>query len=158
MKARAAAVTTLALALSLVGSAQAHEVLSSIERGRAIAVKGFFADGEALAYTEYQVFSPVDAKIPYQKGRTDRAGYLAFVPDISGKWHVRITENTGHGLELDVVVPPPGQDPAQTAAAPATAAGFASWAFALRPVIGVALIAAVFAALVLLYRRKRPGK
>ena len=41
--------------------ARAHEVLHAIERGKAIAVKAYFADGEALAYTEYQVFSPADA-------------------------------------------------------------------------------------------------
>jgi nickel transport protein len=142
----------LVLALGLLsGLAQAHEVLSSVERGRAIAVKAYFADGEVLAYTEYQVFSPADAKIPYLKGRTDRAGYLAFVPDAPGKWHVRIVDATGHGLELDVTEAP-GQA-SGTAAAPA---GPATWAFVLRPLVGVILIAAIFAVLIVLYRRRGP--
>jgi nickel transport protein len=139
----------LVLALGLLSSlAEAHEVLSSVERGRAIAVKAYFADGEVLAYSEYQIFSPADAKIPYQKGRTDRAGYLAFVPDAPGAWHVRIVDATGHGLELDVAAEAPGKP----AAAPS--AGPASWAFVLRPLVGVILIAAIFAVLVVLYRRK----
>jgi nickel transport protein len=138
-------------ALCLLPSlAQAHEVLSTVERGRAIAVKAFFADGEVMAYTEYQVFSPADAKIPYQKGRTDRSGYLAFVPDAPGNWHVRVADNTGHGLELDVSVPAAGQEQARPAPAP----GIASWAFVVRPLLGVLIIAVLFGTLVVLYRRK----
>jgi nickel transport protein len=131
--------------------AQAHEVLHTIERGKAIAVKAYFADGEALAYTEYQVFSSADAKIPYQKGRTDRAGYLAFVPDTPGKWRVKVSDNTGHGLDLDVE---------SVAIAPVKNDGgrVATWAFALRPIIGVLLIAALFVTLVWIYRRKGSGK
>ena len=148
-------VLTLCLAPAI---AQAHEVLHVVERGKAIAVKAFFADGEGLAYTEYQVFSPADPKIPYQKGRTDRAGYLAFVPEVPGTWHVRVTGNTGHGLELDVPVEGPGSGQGKPASAPAPSAGLASWAFALRPVIGVVLIGALFATLLWIYRRKGSGQ
>jgi nickel transport protein len=145
---RALLVAVLMLVPSL---ARAHEVLHTVERGKAIAVKAYFADGEALAYTEYLVFSPADAKIPYQKGRTDRAGYLAFVPDTPGKWWVKVSDNTGHGLDLDVE---------SVAIAPVKNDGgrVATWAFALRPIIGVVLIAALFALLVVIYRRKKPGK
>jgi len=140
------------LALLFTSPVFAHEVLSSIERGRAIAVKAVFADGEPLAYTEYMVFSPTDPKIPYQKGRTDRAGYLAFVPALPGNWHVKVTEAGGHGMELDVAVELPGNESAGPAAAPA---GIASWAFVLRPIVGLVLIAGVFAGLVVLYRRRK---
>jgi nickel transport protein len=129
--------------------ARAHEVLHAVERGRAIAVKAYFADGEALAYTEYQVFSPADPKIPYQKGRTDRAGYLAFVPDPPGQWRVVITDSTGHGLDIEVDAAGPEPDKATPSAA------VSSWAFAVRPVVGVLVIGALFAALVVIYRRKR---
>ena len=137
--------------------AHAHEVLHSIERGKAIAVKAFFADGEVLAYTEYQVFSPTDPRIPYQKGRTDRSGYLAFVPDVSGAWRVKVTDATGHGLDVVVDVAAVGaQGP--SSGHPAGQGAVASWAFAVRPILGVGLIAALFALLVLLYRRKRSAK
>ncbi len=157
MKPRAHAVV-LALALLLGSRAFAHEVLHSVERGRAIAVKAFFADGEPLAYCEYQLFSPVDTKIPYQKGRTDRSGYLAFVPDVPGNWHLRVTEAGGHGLELDVVVEPPGREPGQPAVGLSHAAGIAAWAFVLRPVVGVLLIAVLFTVVILFYRKKGSPK
>jgi nickel transport protein len=140
-----------------IPTAHAHEILHTVERGKAIAVKAYFADGEVLAYTEYQIFSPADPRIPYQKGRTDRSGYLAFVPDAPGAWRVRVTDNTGHGLDLVVSADTVGvQDPKS---GPAAGPGpVASWAFAVRPVLGVVLIAALFALLVLLYRRKRSAK
>jgi nickel transport protein len=142
-----------------IPAAHAHEVLHAIERGKAIAVKAFFADGEALAYTEYQVFSPTDPHIPYQKGRTDPSGYLAFVPDAAGAWRVKVADATGHGLDLVVDVAAPGADrPGRPAGQGTDVAALASWAFAVRPILGVALIAALFAVLVLLYRRKRSSK
>ena len=142
--------------LSLVAhipAAHAHEVLHTIERDKAIAVKAFFADGEVLAYTEYQVFSPSDPRIPYQKGRTDRSGYLAFVPDGPGAWRVKVTDTTGHGLDLVVEVGAPSANSKTR-----QGSDLASWAFAIRPVLGVGIIAALFALLVLLYRRKRSAK
>jgi nickel transport protein len=146
MRARRCAL--FAFALCCASPAYAHEVLHSVERGRAIAVKAFFADGETLAYTEYVVFSPEDPKIPYQKGRTDRGGYLAFVPDIPGNWHVKVSTADGHGLELDV----PAEAAAKIAAAPG---GIASWAFVARPLVGVFLIVGLFAVLTSLYRRRK---
>ena len=131
--------------------AHAHEVLHSIERGKAIAVKAYFADGEALAYTEYQVFSPNDAKIPYQKGRTDRSGYLAFVPDAPGRWRVKITDGTGHGLDLEV-------SSALPLSTDNSGGSLASWAFVARPLLGAVLVAVIFAGLVVFYRRKGSAK
>jgi nickel transport protein len=136
------------LVLALLGAAspvRAHEVLHAVERGKAVAVKAYLAGGEALAYAEYQVFSPADPKIPHQKGRTDRAGYLAFVPDPPGKWRVVITDATGHGLDIEVDAAG-GQGPG---------AAVSSWAFAVRPLVGVLVIGALFAALVVIYRRKK---
>lgn len=127
--------------------AWAHEVQTTVERGRAVAVRAVYADGEPLAYSEYQVFSPADAKLPYQKGRTDRAGYVAFVPDVSGGWQVRIADATGHGT--DVVVPWDAQ-----AGAPLSAPRRPVWVGLVGPAIGVALIAGLFMLLVLFHRRK----
>jgi nickel transport protein len=146
-------IVVAALVLLLGSRAFAHEVLHSVERGKALAVKVFFADGEPLAYTEYQLFSPADPKIPYQKGRTDRSGYVAFMPDVPGNWHLRVTEAGGHGLEADVLVEPPGRAPAAAASTQ-----IASWAFAIRPLLGVLLIAALFVVLIVLFRKKGIGK
>ncbi len=108
-------------------------------------MKAYFADGEVLAYTAYEVWSPADPKIPWQKGRTDRNGWLAFVPDVPGPWRVKVSDDGGHGLDVRVEAGPQG------AAAPPD-----RLAFVLRPLLGLAAIGAVFAALVLAYRRKGP--
>ena len=129
--------------------APAHEALHEVVRGKAIAVKASFVDGEVLAYTAYEVYSPADPRIPHQKGRTDRSGWLAFVPDAPGKWRVRVIDDTGHGLDVQVDAEPQGP------AAPAPAGGApSSAAFVLRPLLGLAAVGAVFAALYLVYRRK----
>jgi nickel transport protein len=131
------------------GVAQAHEVLHTVERGKAIAVKAYFADGETLAYAEYQIFSPVDPKIPYQKGRTDRSGYLAFVPDVPGKWRIKVNDSTGHGVDLEVDT---------AAATPPVHGGVASWTFVARPLLGAVLVAGIFVGLIAFYRRGGKGR
>lgn len=134
-------------------AARAHEVLHSVEYGKAVAVKVYFADGEVAAYREVQVFSPADARIPYQKGRTDRAGYVAFMPDVPGAWRVVLVDDTGHGLDVKVDVPAAG------AAQPeGKSAAVSSWAFALRPIIGASAIAAIFVVLLFAYRRRPSAK
>jgi len=74
---------------------------------------------------------------------------VAFVPDAAGKWRVKVIEATGHGLDLEI-------DAATSALAPAVPSGPRSpVAFVLRPLVGLAAIGAVFAALYLGYRRKK---
>lgn len=149
------------------GAAHAHEVLHSTEPGRAVAVRVYYPDGETLAYTEYEVFSPADARIQHQKGRTDRRGYLSFVPDAAGSWRVRVSDASGHGLETTVEISAEvleallrdgagaGQGSATATGDPHRNRGIASWAFVLRPVLGVLAILAVFITLTWLHRRRR---
>ena len=145
-------------ALALLGAATpavAHEVLHEVERGRAMAVRAWFHDGESLADLQAEVFSPADGKVPYWKGRTDRNGWLSFVPDVPGKWRVRIVDSTGHGLDTTVEVAAPVSAPvAAGSATGAASAGATSLASVLRPVVGVALIAAIFGFLVLRGRKR----
>jgi nickel transport protein len=143
------------LVLALLGAAapaSAHEVLHEVERGRAVAVRAWFPGGESLAHVEAEVYSPADPAIPHWKGRTDRNGWLAFVPDRSGQWRVRILDSTGHGLDTLVAVPGPGA-PAPGPETPSPGPG--QTAVVLRPVIGIALVAAIFGFLYLLGRRRR---
>jgi nickel transport protein len=141
-----AAVTVLAPA-----AARGHEILHDVEQSRAVAVRAYFPGGEVLAYAQYEVYSPADPRIPHQKGRTDRAGWLAFVPDVPGKWRVKVVDHTGHGLdvEVDAAATPASATTATTPPAPAS-----TTAFVLRPLAGLAVIAAVFAVLFVVYRRK----
>lgn len=145
MSRRSLRASLAALALSAAPAA-AHETLHEIRRDRAVAVRATFADGQALAYAAYEVYSPADPRIPWQKGRTDRAGWLAFVPDVPGRWRVKVVEADGHGLDLEVDALAAG------AAPPAPASGAA---FVLRPLLGLAVIGAAFAALYLARRRGR---
>ncbi len=140
--------------LATASAASAHEVLHAVERGRAIAVKAYFSDGEALAYMNYEVYSPEDTKIPYQKGRTDRGGYLAFVPDAAGNWRVKVSDNSGHGFDIEIDSSMPA-DPAQTRE---SAAAITTVAFVLRPLLGLVVIAVVFGGLFALYRRRVPTR
>lgn len=146
-RARSALVVAVIAALLAALPATAHEVLHLVERSRAVAVKAYESDGEVLAGAAYEVYSPADPRTPYQAGRTDRGGWLAFVPDVPGKWRVRVLDATGHGLDLEVDAA--GAAGTQAAGAPSAAA------FALRPLAGVAAIAVLFAALLAVHRRKR---
>ena len=129
-------------------TARAHEVLHEVQWNRAVALRAYFANGEVLAYAQYDVYSPGDPRIPHQRGRTDRDGWLAFVPTTPGAWRVKVVDGTGHGL--DVVVDSAPASTASIAVPPASTA-----AFVLRPLVGLAAIAGVFGALLAVYRR--PG-
>ncbi len=82
----------------------AHDVLYEVEEKKAVVVKVFFSDGTEMAYAPYEVYSPSDPKIPWQKGRTDRKGYLSFYPSENGVWRVKIAEESGHGTEIELNV------------------------------------------------------
>lgn len=146
----------------VAGSAAAHQTLHEVRRGAAVAVRAFEPDGAPVASTAYQVYSPADPKQPWQEGRTDRAGWLAFVPSGPGIWRVRVIEATGHGLDVEVeiapppVAPPAGavSGPASPASPPADASPTSGAASLLRPLIGLAVLGVVFAALFLAWRKK----
>lgn len=143
---RSAGALVLAAALLAPAAARGHEVLHDVVRGRAVAVRARYADGEPLAYATYEVYAPADPATPWQKGRTDRAGWVAFVPDAAGRWRVKVVDDGGHGLDVAVDA---------TAGDASGAAPPASVGFVLRPLVGVAAIAALFALLFLLHRRQR---
>jgi nickel transport protein len=144
---RAAPLLAIAIALLAPHGASAHEVLHEVQRNRAVALRAYFADGEALAYAPVEVYSPADASIPHQKGRTDRDGWVAFVPTTPGGWRVKIVDATGHGL--DVVVDCTAISAGRNDPGPVATAGFV-----LRPLVGVGTIVLVFGILLAVYRRK----
>jgi len=138
-------------AAALPALAGAHEVLHTVERGRAIAVRAWESDGDPLAGARWEVYSPSDPGSPWQEGLTDRAGWLAFAPDVAGKWRVKVVGPDGHGLDVEVDAGVPAGQPAAAGGAVSTAA------FVLRPLAGLVAIGAVFAGLFKLYRRRGAG-
>jgi nickel transport protein len=140
-------VRALALAALLApAAAAAHEVTHEVVYGGAVAVRARYAGQEPMAYAEYQIFAPNDPKLPWQKGRTDRDGWLAFVPSQQGTWRVQVADRSGHGMILSVSARPP-------AVAPEKAEGAISWIVRLAG--AVLAIGLVFAGLAAVQRRRR---
>ncbi len=79
-----------------------HDILYSLERDGAVVIRVYFADGTEVAHAPYEVYAPSDQRIPWQKGRTDRMGYLSFYPTQEGRWRVKVMEEGGHGLDFTV--------------------------------------------------------
>ena len=137
---------TLLLATLIPAAATAHEVLHRVEAGGAMAVKVFESDGDVADNAVYEVYSPKDPARPFQTGHTDRNGYLSFVPDARGKWRVKVTQDDGHGIDIQI-------DPG-SAAARGTDGG-APWYWRLAG--GIVIITVVFAGLYLAAKHRRPS-
>ena len=91
-----------ALTLLIPGAAAAHGVGYRLSDKNAVVMEFYYSTGEMMAYQETRVFSPRDAKNPYQSGRTDEFGRYAFVPDSSGEWKAIAQDIEGHRLEAVV--------------------------------------------------------
>ena len=128
------------VALFLALPAVAHEISAEVARDRAVAVRARGHEGGGLAGAEAEVFSPADPATPFWKGRTDRDGWVAFVPNAPGRWRVRVFDTTGHGIVTDFEVPPPGAPHAGPGSPPGPSASTAL----ARPLVGVAIVAAIF--------------
>jgi nickel transport protein len=94
----------LAAALLLPPSAAlAHSVGSTVESGHAFTVSFHYDDGSPVTDCGFEVFDPAMGQ-PYQTGRTDRLGRVAFRPDRPGLWQVRVWTEDGHGSTAQVEV------------------------------------------------------
>ena len=136
----------LLLAALAPASAAAHDILHRVEPGGAVAVKVYETDGDVVNGARYDVYSPRDPGKPFQTGRTDKNGYLSFVPDAQGVWRVKVTGDDGHGIDVRFEAGP---------GARAAAAGRDASAY-MRPALGVVVLCAIFAALYAISRRRRP--
>jgi nickel transport protein len=89
----------LLLGTCLPSAALGHELRHSVGEGRAAFVAVSRADGRAFAGEGYEIFRGQETS-PFQVGRTDVHGRLAFFPDRAGAWRVKVFSEDGHGLEL----------------------------------------------------------
>ena len=150
----------LGLGVALVlcaGPAVAHETLHEVRHGAAVAVRTWESDGDPVAAASWEAWSPAQPGQPWVQGRTDQAGWLAFVPDRPGTWRVRVIEAAGHGLDIGVEVaagPAATSSTAPPASPPAASPAGAGAAYFVRLVLGLAALGAIFAALVLARRKK----
>jgi nickel transport protein len=91
-----AACLALFTATLLASSAQAHSINYQVEQ-KGMAVRAYYSEKDAAAYSRYELYGPGD-KEPHQTGRTDKNGYLAFVPDRSGTWKLQVWGESTHGF------------------------------------------------------------
>ncbi len=68
-----------------------------------ITVKAFFSRTAPLVGAMVDVYAPGDDQ-PYQTGRTDKAGFFAFIPDRTGEWTMRVDDERGHVDRVTVEV------------------------------------------------------
>lgn len=80
----------------MISVAEAHTIYYQVEN-RGISARVFYSDDEPASYSQYEIFGPGD-KIPYQKGRTDRNGFVSFLPDRPGMWIINVYGESEHGL------------------------------------------------------------
>jgi nickel transport protein len=92
------AIMVFLLGLSLpAGESRGHSLNYHVEQ-KGIAVRAFYTDRDPASYSEYEIYGPGDREdIPHQTGRTDKNGFLAFVPDRAGTWKVRLWGESSHG-------------------------------------------------------------
>lgn len=82
-----------------------HSVHYQVEN-RGISVRVFYAADDPASYSSYEIFGPGD-KIPHQKGRTDKNGFVSFLPDRQGTWTIKVygeSEHGMHGAQIEVNV------------------------------------------------------
>jgi nickel transport protein len=82
--------------LLILSEAEAHTVHYRVEN-KGISVRVFYAEDDPASYSSYEIFGPRD-KIPHQKGRTDRNGFVSFLPDRQGKWIIKVHGESEHGM------------------------------------------------------------
>ena len=127
-------------ALLLMGAAQAHAhalYAAHTLQGSVALVQFAYAGGQVPTYAKVEVYSPADAKVEFQNGRTDAQGRFAFMPDTPGQWRIIMADNMGHRVVHETTVAENG------GAAPTADAATDAWgrfATPLRALLGVSLL------------------
>lgn len=75
---------------------EAHTVNYEVQQ-KGIAVRIFYSADDPASYSEYEITGPGQS-LPHQTGRTDKNGFVAFVPDRQGIWKIRVIGESAHGF------------------------------------------------------------
>jgi nickel transport protein len=97
MKARALFI--VAWFASAIPNAWGHDLQYSVSDAQAVVLKLFYIDNKPFAFEGYEIYRAGE-KLPYQVGRSDAQGRIAFLPDRAGNWHVKAFSEDGHGLDF----------------------------------------------------------
>jgi nickel transport protein len=90
-------ITVFIALLSFTSGVQAHTVNYDVQQKSVAAVKVFYTADDPASYAEFEVYAPEGGDLPHQTGRTDRNGFVAFVPDRQGTWKVKVLGESAHG-------------------------------------------------------------
>jgi nickel transport protein len=82
--------------LFVTSAAMAHSINYQVEQ-KGMAVRAYYSEKDTASYSQYELYGPGD-KEPHQTGRTDKNGYLAFVPDRAGIWKLQVWGESTHGF------------------------------------------------------------
>jgi nickel transport protein len=74
----------------------AHTVNYEVQQ-KGMAVRVFYTAQDPASYSEFEVYGPGDT-LPHQTGRTDKNGFVAFVPERAGLWKLKILGESAHGF------------------------------------------------------------
>jgi hypothetical protein len=119
-----------------------------------VLVQFAYAGGEQPTYAKVEVYSPADARVEFQNGRTDAQGRFAFMPDAPGLWRIIMADNMGHRVEHPMEVNAALQAATTAGGAPPTEVGPGDFAMPLRILLGLSLIANMTLAAAVLRRKK----
>jgi nickel transport protein len=84
------------LAVFSGSAAHAHSIHYDVQQ-KAMAVRIYYSENDPAAYSQYELYGPGD-KEPHQTGRTDKNGFIGFVPDRSGTWRLQVWGESSHGF------------------------------------------------------------
>jgi len=140
------ALYSLVLIALVFSGAAAHDLDHTLGHGEAVVVRFHYADGPVFSYETYEVYRPGETT-PFQVGRTDALGRVAFVPDAGGEWRVRAFSEDGHGADIRV----DAEASLASAAVPRAASERG-----VRVLLGIAIILGIFGAWSL-HRSRRKG-
>jgi nickel transport protein len=135
----------IALLLCLARPAAAHDLQYSVGGGEAVVIRLFYVDDQPFTFEGYEIYRAGE-KLPYQVGRTDSRGRIAFLPDRAGEWRVKAISEDGHGLDFTLKT---------DAAARVEASDKPAYERYGRIVVGIAVILGLFGFLSLYVRKKK---
>ncbi len=82
--------------------AAAHELRYDVDRRTdALSVTLATDDGDVFSFEEYAIYRGNEAE-PFQVGKTDARGRIAFLPDGAGRWRVKAFSQSGHGVDFSL--------------------------------------------------------
>jgi len=99
MKVKQIGLMFLALILPLhffIPSAHPHAIHYDVQP-KGISVKIFYSKTDPASYSQYELYGPDDQQ-PHQTGRTDKNGFVSFVPERPGIWKIKVWGESTHGF------------------------------------------------------------